>query len=49
MNFFQIVNECAKAEKWIREQNQQQDSRPKNIDPVLWSSDIKSKTDELNS
>ncbi|EXB50301.1 Heat shock 70 kDa protein 16 [Morus notabilis] len=43
-----IVNECTKAEQWLREKTQEQDSLPRNIDPVLWSSDIKSKTDELN-
>ncbi|PON51510.1 Heat shock protein 70 family [Parasponia andersonii] len=44
-----IVNECTKAEQWIREKTQQQDSMPKHIDPVLWSRDIKSRIDELNS
>lgn len=51
LNFFnvQIVNECEKAEQWLREKTQQQDFLPRNVDPVLWSSDIRSKTDELNS
>ncbi|KAF4394583.1 hypothetical protein F8388_020408, partial [Cannabis sativa] len=44
-----LVSECTKAEQWIRERTQQQDSMPQNINPVFWSSDIKSKTDELNS
>lgn len=44
-----IVNECEKAEQWLREKTQQQDFLPRNVDPVLWSSDIRSKTDELNS
>ncbi|XP_015898589.3 heat shock 70 kDa protein 16 [Ziziphus jujuba] len=43
-----LSNECIKAEQWLREKSQQQDSLPKNIDPVLWSSEIKSKTEELN-
>lgn len=45
----QIVNECYKVEQWLREKNQLQDSLPKNVDPVLWSSDIKSRAEELNS
>ncbi|XP_019425878.1 PREDICTED: heat shock 70 kDa protein 16-like [Lupinus angustifolius] len=45
----QIINECNKAEQWIKEKLQQQDSFPKNTDPILWSSDIKNTTEELNS
>ncbi|CAJ1971393.1 unnamed protein product [Sphenostylis stenocarpa] len=45
----QIINECSKAEQWLREMMQQQDLYPKNFDPVLLSSDIKSKTEDLNS
>lgn len=44
----QIINECNKAEQWLREKMQQQDSLPKSSDPVFWSSDIKSKAEELN-
>lgn len=44
----QLSTECIKAEQWLREKSQQQDSLPKNNDPVLWSSEIKSKTEELN-
>ncbi|KAK7276824.1 hypothetical protein RIF29_17970 [Crotalaria pallida] len=44
----QIINECNKAEQWLREKMQQQDSLPKCSDPVFWSSDIKSKTEEFN-
>lgn len=44
---FQIVDECNKAEQWLREKTQQQDSLPKNTDPVLWSSDIKSRAEDL--
>ncbi|XP_020230583.1 heat shock 70 kDa protein 16 [Cajanus cajan] len=43
-----IKNECNKVEQWMREKIQQQESFPKNADPILWSSDIKSKTEELN-
>ncbi|KAG5017509.1 hypothetical protein JHK85_023645 [Glycine max] len=45
---FQIINECNKVEQWLKEKIQQQESFPKNTDPILWSSDIKSKTEELN-
>ncbi|EEF39376.1 Heat-shock protein 105 kDa, putative [Ricinus communis] len=44
-----INNECNKAEQWLRERTQQQDSLPKNINPVLWSKEIKSRTEDLNS
>ncbi|TKY57284.1 Heat shock 70 kDa protein 16 [Spatholobus suberectus] len=43
-----IINECNKAEQWLREMKQQQDLYPKNFDPVLLSSDIKSKAEDLN-
>ncbi|RDX91229.1 Heat shock 70 kDa protein 16, partial [Mucuna pruriens] len=43
-----IINECNKAEQWLEEKIQEQESFPKNTDPILWSSDIKSKTEELN-
>ncbi|XP_031249564.1 heat shock 70 kDa protein 16-like [Pistacia vera] len=42
-----VINECFKAEKWLREKTQLQDSLPKNTDPVLWSTDIKNRTEEL--
>ncbi|XP_027938865.1 heat shock 70 kDa protein 16-like isoform X2 [Vigna unguiculata] len=44
-----VINECNKAEQWLREMRQQQDYYPKNSDPVLLSIDIQSKTEELNS
>ncbi|XP_050218478.1 heat shock 70 kDa protein 16 [Mercurialis annua] len=44
-----INNECSKAEQWLRERTQLQDTLPKNIDPVLWSKEIKSRTEDLNS
>jgi len=37
-----------KAEHWLTEKVQQQDSYPKNIDPILWSSDIRSVIKDLN-
>lgn len=48
-HYFQVINECNKAEQWLREMRQQQDLYPKNSDPVLISIDIKNKTEELNS
>lgn len=42
-----IVDECNKAEQWLREKTQQQESLPKNSNPVLWSSDIKSRAEDL--
>ncbi|XP_019459795.1 PREDICTED: heat shock 70 kDa protein 16-like [Lupinus angustifolius] len=44
----QIIIECNKAEQWLREKMQQQDCLAKCSDPVFWSSDIQSKTEELN-
>lgn len=45
----QVINECDKAELWIRDKSQQQDSLPKNADPILWSSEIKKKADILDA
>ncbi|KAL6494194.1 hypothetical protein OROGR_030994 [Orobanche gracilis] len=42
-----IINQCNKAEKWLREKMQQQDVVPKSSDPVVWSRDIESKAEEL--
>ncbi|XP_057441185.1 heat shock 70 kDa protein 16-like [Lotus japonicus] len=42
-----IINQCNKAEKWLREKMQQQDTLPKSSDPVFWSSEIESKTENL--
>ncbi|KAJ6805199.1 heat shock 70 kDa protein 16-like [Iris pallida] len=44
-----VNNECNKAEQWLREKSQQQDSLPKNTDPVLWSHEIKKRTEALNT
>ncbi|KDP39123.1 hypothetical protein JCGZ_00880 [Jatropha curcas] len=43
-----IMNECNKAEQWLRERTQQQDSLPKNANPVLWSKEIKCRTEDLD-
>ncbi|KAJ1260430.1 hypothetical protein BS78_10G231600 [Paspalum vaginatum] len=43
-----VDNECSKAEQWLREASQLQESLPKNVDPVLWSHEIKSKEQELD-
>lgn len=45
---FQVMSECNKAEQWLRERAQQQDSLPKNTDPVLWSHEIKKRTEALD-
>ncbi|GAU40050.1 hypothetical protein TSUD_258430, partial [Trifolium subterraneum] len=45
----QIINECNKAEKWLRDKRQHQDALPKCADPVIWSRDIDSRTKELNT
>ncbi|XP_008806739.2 heat shock 70 kDa protein 16 isoform X2 [Phoenix dactylifera] len=43
-----VINECTKAEQWLHEMSQQQDSLPKNADPVLWSHEIRKRTEELD-
>ncbi|XAR53786.1 hypothetical protein NMG60_11022468 [Bertholletia excelsa] len=44
-----VINECSKAEQWLLEKTQQQESWPKNADPILWSSEIKRKLDALDA
>ncbi|KAK4803801.1 hypothetical protein SAY86_003618 [Trapa natans] len=44
-----VIKECSRVELWLRERGQQQDSLPKNTDPVLWSSEIKSVAEDLHS
>ncbi|KAL6990790.1 hypothetical protein U1Q18_008912 [Sarracenia purpurea var. burkii] len=44
-----VFNECNKAEQWLREKTQQQDSLPKNADPILWSSEIRRKAEALDA
>ncbi|XP_058768305.1 heat shock 70 kDa protein 16-like [Vicia villosa] len=43
-----VINEINKAVQWLTEKKQQQDSYPKNRDPILWSSNIKSVIEHLN-
>ncbi|CAA3028831.1 heat shock 70 kDa 16 [Olea europaea subsp. europaea] len=42
-----VTGECNKAEQWFQEKTQQQDSLPKNADPILLSSEIKRKAEAL--
>ncbi|CAI9783909.1 unnamed protein product [Fraxinus pennsylvanica] len=42
-----VIGECNKAEQWLREKTQEQDSLPKNADPILLSSEIKRKAEAL--
>ncbi|KAK6932316.1 Heat shock protein 70 family [Dillenia turbinata] len=43
-----VLHECNEAEHWLRDKTQQQDSLPKTSDPVLWSSEIKRRTEALH-
>ncbi|KAG6482379.1 hypothetical protein ZIOFF_059010 [Zingiber officinale] len=43
-----VVSECGEAEAWIREKQQLQDASPKYATPVLFSADIKRKTEALD-
>ncbi|CAI9756597.1 unnamed protein product [Fraxinus pennsylvanica] len=42
-----VIGECNKAEQWLREKTQRQDSLPKNADPILLSGEIKRKAEAL--
>ncbi|XP_021719698.1 heat shock 70 kDa protein 16-like [Chenopodium quinoa] len=42
-----VLEECNKLERWLEENIQKQASRPKNIDPVIWSSDVEELTKTL--
>ncbi|KAK7300084.1 hypothetical protein RJT34_10916 [Clitoria ternatea] len=42
-----VISECNLAEHWLREKMRIQDTLPRSCDPVIWSSDIRSKTEEL--
>ncbi|XP_043691921.1 heat shock 70 kDa protein 16 isoform X2 [Telopea speciosissima] len=44
-----VINECNKAEQWLRDKNHQQDLLPKNIDPILWSNEIEKVTEALRA
>lgn len=46
---FQVIDECNKAENWLQEKTQQQDLLPKNVDPVLWSCEIKRKAEGFDA
>ncbi|KAH0451688.1 hypothetical protein IEQ34_018987 [Dendrobium chrysotoxum] len=43
-----IINECNKAEQWLREKSQLQDGLAKNVDPLLWSHEIIKMTEGLD-
>ncbi|KAK1416843.1 hypothetical protein QVD17_25960 [Tagetes erecta] len=44
-----VLNECSEVENWLREKKQVQDSLPKHAEPVLLSSDIRKKSETLDS
>ncbi|XP_039139583.1 heat shock 70 kDa protein 16-like [Dioscorea cayenensis subsp. rotundata] len=44
-----VCNECDKAEQWLRDKIQLQDSLPMSRDPVLWSHEIKERTASLDA
>ncbi|KAL5775370.1 hypothetical protein ACOSP7_012927 [Xanthoceras sorbifolium] len=44
-----VIDECNKAEQWLQEKTREQDSLPKDADPVLWSSEIKRKLEALDA
>ncbi|GAB2240134.1 hypothetical protein Droror1_Dr00020652 [Drosera rotundifolia] len=43
-----VLTECYKTEQWLNERSQEQNSLPKNVDPILWSSEIRRKLDALD-
>ena len=40
---YAVERECTKAEQWLWERSQLQESLPKNVDPALWSHEINKK------
>ncbi|KAK4398955.1 Heat shock protein 16 [Sesamum angolense] len=44
-----VIAECNKAEQWLREKSHHQDSLPKSADPILWSGEIKRKSEALDT
>ena len=46
--FLQILEECDRAEQWLTETSQQQELLPKNTDPLLWSSEIRTREDDFD-
>ncbi|XP_038898986.1 heat shock 70 kDa protein 16 isoform X1 [Benincasa hispida] len=43
-----ILEECDRAEQWLTEKNQQQELLPKNTDPLLWSSEIRTREEDFD-
>ncbi|XAR67728.1 hypothetical protein NMG60_11002606 [Bertholletia excelsa] len=43
-----VLNECVEAEAWLREKQQQQESLPKYVSPVLLSADVRKKAEALD-
>lgn len=43
-----VIDECNKAEQWLQEKLQHQNSLPKNADPILWSNEIKRKSEAFD-
>ena len=43
-----VLQECDRAEQWLRKKTQLQEMLPRNIDPILWSSDIKGQIKALH-
>ncbi|KAK0579063.1 hypothetical protein LWI29_020291 [Acer saccharum] len=44
-----VIEECNKVEQWLQEKTREQDSLPKDADPILWSSEIKRKLEALDA
>ncbi|XP_022716101.1 heat shock 70 kDa protein 16 isoform X2 [Durio zibethinus] len=44
-----VIDECNKAEWWLQEKSQQQNSLPKDVDPMVWSSEIKRKAEAFEA
>ncbi|KAK0580185.1 hypothetical protein LWI29_037654 [Acer saccharum] len=44
-----VIEECNKAEQWLQEKTTEQDSLPKDANPILWSSEIKRKLEALDA
>ncbi|GMY36901.1 heat shock 70 kDa protein 16-like [Fagus crenata] len=43
-----VIDECNKAEQWLQEKLQQQNSFPKNADPIILSNEFKRKAEALD-
>ncbi|KAJ4838677.1 hypothetical protein Tsubulata_003109 [Turnera subulata] len=44
-----VMDECSKAERWLQDKIHQQNSRPKSMDPILWSTEIKRKAEAFEA